>query len=433
MTKQVATTENGERKEYKRQRKFGSVRQYRGHGLYYASYQHPYKLRDEHGNIIRCTPRTGGFHTIEAADDWLRKESARIEMGVWKSKEEEDAEAEEVERQRTRDTYTFGEYGKTWFANRSLAASTRNSYQFTYNKWIEPKWGKVPITNITTKDIRTWLATDGEVPEVARTRRNMFNLFATIMRTAYQDEVIETLPIRPKMLGSMKGARSGKSQRHAPRALEPWEVAALAGEMPGDMWPLVVRFAAGTGLRLGELRGLKRGAINLKTRKVMINGAVTGEGKYATETTPKTEAGNRTLTIPSDLFDELTAYLAKTTRGKDAYVFPAPSNPNKPFPPSTFRGNIGNAVKRAQIEGLSPHDFRHTFASLAATVSGVSAQDVSTAMGHENSSITRRYIHANDERRRLITDHVAEALAKTERPKEEEGEVITLRPTGTEQ
>lgn len=35
--------------------------------------------------------------------------------------------------------------------------STRNSYESMLKKWIEPRWGNIPVTAITSIDIEHWL------------------------------------------------------------------------------------------------------------------------------------------------------------------------------------------------------------------------------------------------------------------------------------
>ena len=100
------------------------------------------------------------------------------------------------------------------------------------------------------------------------------------------------------------------------------QVFALADAV-GTRYRLMVLLATFAGLRLGELRALRRNRIDMKAGTVQIveqyqelsNGSlVLGP--------PKTEAGRRTVTIPDVLMPELEAHLATyAATGKDVLLF----------------------------------------------------------------------------------------------------------------
>lgn len=112
-------------------------------------------------------------------------------------------------------------------------------------------------------------------------------------------------------------------------------------------------------------------------------------------------------------------------RGPEAFVFTSSRDDTIPIPARTFGLNVKRAAERLNLPPTSPYDARHTFASMAAIIPGVSHKDVSNAMGHENSAITHRYIHTSDTRQRQIADGVGRILSQGS---ETEGRGATVAP-----
>src|SRR5215210_5452148 len=66
---------------------------------------------------------------------------------------------------------------------------------------------------------------------------------------------------------------------------------------------------------------------------------------------------------------------------------------SQPFSPTRVRERASKAWEAAQLEPITLHEARHTFASLM-IAAGVNAKALSTYMGHANISITLdRYGH----------------------------------------
>ena len=73
----------------------------------------------------------------------------------------------------------------------------------------------------------------------------------------------------------------------------------------------------------------------------------------------------------------------------------------------TIYNVIKDVADKAKVgaETISPHSFRHTFATLARQ-GGVDLHDISDMMGHSDVSTTKRYEHSD----RVVNNHPAEAL-----------------------
>ncbi len=61
------------------------------------------------------------------------------------------------------------------------------------------------------------------------------------------------------------------------------------------------------------------------------------------------------------------------------------------------------ACRRAGIKGLRFHDLRHTFATRLVE-KGADTETVRDLLGHHSITVTQRYTHSNDERKRKVVE-----------------------------
>jgi integrase len=87
------------------------------------------------------------------------------------------------------------------------------------------------------------------------------------------------------------------------------------------------------------------------------------------------------------------AILSGVERKKDCpYVLPAVHGDGG-F--GGMRGAWNRVVKRASLEGVTPHTLRHSFASVAGDL-GFTESTIAALLGHSASSVTSRYVHHLD-------------------------------------
>jgi len=78
-------------------------------------------------------------------------------------------------------------------------------------------------------------------------------------------------------------------------------------------------------------------------------------------------------------------------------------NPETGKPYLDMKTGFKGACRRAGITDLRFHDLRHTFASRLVE-KGVDIETLKELLGHHSITITQRYIHSNDERKRAAVD-----------------------------
>jgi integrase len=175
----------------------------------------------------------------------------------------------------------------------------------------------------------------------------------------------------------------GRRERYA----SPEEAEALIAAVPiGDraIWAT----ATYAGLRLGELRALRVDDVDLAAGVIRVErGWDPAEGVIEL----KSHAGRRKVPIAAILRDYLAEHLARSGRSGSQLIFGR--QPESPFTSNRVQGRADDAWAEAGFERLTPHEGRHTFASLM-IAAGVNAKALSTFMGHANISITLdRYGH----------------------------------------
>jgi integrase len=128
--------------------------------------------------------------------------------------------------------------------------------------------------------------------------------------------------------------------------------------------------AAYTGLRWGELAGLRVRRVDLLHRRITVaEQLLEVRGRLAFGPT-KTGASRRTVTLPTVAAEALAEHLGVYAEaGPDGLVFPAERG--GPIRRSNFTRRVWiPATRAAGVEGLRFHDLRHTAATLAVAAGG---------------------------------------------------------------
>ena len=169
---------------------------------------------------------------------------------------------------------------------------------------------------------------------------------------------------------------------------------ALLKKCPKRLLP-IVQVALNTGMRRGEILGLRWSQVDLAARTIKLNQTKSGKP--------------RIIPINAFLFDILTGQERKT--GYSEFVFLNRAT-RKPF--KDVKRAFNTAATNAGIEGLRFHDLRHTFASRL-VAAGVDLITVKDLLGHHSVKVTERYTHTNAEQKKKAVEilqnlHAAEAV-----------------------
>jgi len=255
----------------------------------------------------------------------------------------------------------------------AVSPKTWSGYNQHWELRIGPRFGHLPVDEITRKDIQQFIdgLTVGPWAKVSTLR-----LLRSVLELAREDGRIHTNPARGCSAG-----RIPARDRH--RYLTASEVAALSAAC-GDQGDIVTILAY-TGLRWSELVGLRVRDIDLSARRLYVRQAAPEvEGRIVVGP-PKTRAAVRTVPLPQVVIDALTPRI-----GGRASDEPAVTSSNGGLLRSNnWRRHThwARALKKTSLAPLTIHDLRHTYASLA-RASGADLRYVQKTMGHSTPTVT---------------------------------------------
>lgn len=170
------------------------------------------------------------------------------------------------------------------------------------------------------------------------------------------------------------------------------------------------------GLRRSEVLGLLESDINLNFKTISINKTRHSvSGKEYVQTT-KTERSHRTLALPNALCEDIAQLIDEHHSKpyiKSKYLIQ--DGFGNPMSPSQFSTTIMRIEERANIDAVSAHGLRHTFATLL-NANGVDIAQISAELGHSNITTTlNTYTHVFGDATRSsrgIADLIDETLEK---------------------
>jgi integrase len=350
-------------------RRFGNVRKLPS-GRYQARWQGT-------DGKDRTAPTT--FKTTTSARAWLSGQETDRHRGAYV-----DPDAGAI---------TLGNYSDEWLNQRhDLAERTVELYRYLLDRHIVPTFGPTALAGITPSSVRSWHARIAK--NHPTTAAKAYRLLSTIMRTAVADRHLLANPCQ------VKGAAAEKAPERPVATIA--EVQALAEAMP-DRLAVAVLLAAWCQLRRGELLGLRRRDVDTErgTVTVAVTRTKTMSGEMV-EKVPKTEAGRRTLAVPSNVLAALTHHL-------DTYVAPEPDALVLDGGYRPLRTGWDNARAKVGRPDLHIHDLRHSGLTWSAAT-GATVAELMRRAGHKSPVAAMTYQHATEDRDRVLADALA-ALA----------------------
>lgn len=282
-----------------------------------------------------------------------------------------------------------------------LKAKTAGGYELGYRVHIYPTFGDRRINTITSMEIEKWirgmetkLSDHTGRPLAPASVHACFIALSKVFAYAVKHKVIPANPCavvdKPRLVHT------------EPVFLDPEQVEAVAAELDKNApYGLIVRFAAYSGLRAGELAALRIRDLNFLRSHVEVRRTVQRTKGGWTFGTPKTARSTRDVPLRRDLLADLAAYLERHPNRHDpeAGLWPGrlPGNhrddPNvldydRQFDPVTvYRYFFKPALVRLGLPAVRWHDLRHFYAS-ACAAAGIDIRKVSRWMGHASVNTT---------------------------------------------
>ena len=231
--------------------KFGSLRKLPS-GRWQARYT------DHNNGRMISAPDT--FRTKSDASAWLAARRADIDRGLI---------ANDVAARRPLAAY-WDDYLPSIEVR--LRPSSVRDYSYSWSKWIEPRFGAVPVSKILPRDIDRWMADMQAKGMSAQKVRSAFGVLSRLLDRAVRDGAI---PVNPASRRSDPLPRIRRVDRPV---LTVAEVEDLVTHFEHEDDRVLVRLLAYGGLRIGEALALQRQDVDLKRGLLHVQRSVSDAG-----------------------------------------------------------------------------------------------------------------------------------------------------------
>ena len=288
--------------------------------------------------------------------------------------------------------------------------NTVRNYAERYHANIQPVIGSKLLNEIKPlhcQKVMSDMADKGyKTSTIYQTRIALFNM----LEFAKENDVILSNPCK-KSVKSDIGKPSGKKE-----ALTIDVQRKFLEHIKGNSYENQYRFVLQTGLRTGELIGLKWSDIDFKKRILKVERSMeyrykVGEWRVGE---PKSKSGYRTIPLTNEAIRILKEQKRKNSKidiismeWADIVFLCGKGTPVKN---STYDSNLFKICDKAGINRFSMHVLRHTFETRCIEAKML-PKTLQKIMGHSNIGITMNlYVHITEDEKQKEIDMVADAL-----------------------
>lgn len=345
------------------------------------------------GDDKRRQVRRRGFATRREAQTALTEVLVSLQQGTF------------VKRERM----TVGEYLADWMEalpTSGRGVATISSYRHNLRLHVLPYVGELRLQDLTAIDLdRLYrrLLTRGRRKGSGGLSNRTVRYVHTVLSAALTDAVSKGLLVRNPAKNatppSAKSARPSETAWWRPSELR--DFLEFAGNH--ELAPLF-RLAGATGMRRGELVGVRWGDLDPEGARINVRRQITSTDYIVRQGEPKSERGLRVITIDAGTVEVLRT-MARHPSGQ---VFV--DGDGHPLHPESVARIFGRLVKRSRLPLIRFHDLRHSHVAHLIEA-GVDPLTISRRLGHASVAFTLdRYGHLFDQADATAARAVGELL-----------------------
>ena len=227
---------------------------------------------------------------------------------------------------------------------------------------IKPQIGGIPLADLTSLDLQRFykhLLDGGRVDRIEakkkpkglapKTVRNIHQMIGSAYNLAMEQKLVSRNPTQ--------GCALPKVAHKEMKTLTADQLSAFSQEARDSGVYELYYLDLATGLRRGELLGLKWTDIDLDRGVLKIQRAISRQNGKVVEAPLKTKNAYRTLPLSADAIDVLMQQRRKT--GNSEWVFPSPTGDT--MSPDSVLHMLHRVLKRAGLPRIRFHDLRHPY------------------------------------------------------------------------
>lgn len=319
--------------------------------------------------------------------------------------------------------WTMARYLAYWLTEvveQERRPATVSAYRTIVDRYIVPRIGRLRLDALGPQDVRRLLNSCREAtvqlgsaeprPVSARTVQMVHAVLRNAVEHAVREELVPRNVVKlVRVPAPHYEVGTGLSLAQARRLL-----AAVAGDR---LWAVYV-LALSTGLRRGELLGLRWTDVDLDGAELHVRQAMQRVAGELRVTAPKTRHSRRTIPLPALALDALREHRARQAAERlsagpawqdSGLVFTTAHG--TPIEPRNLNRHWYALRTRCGLPGVRLHDLRHTCVTLLLDA-GVPPHIVQAIAGHSGIQVTMTiYAHAAQEEQRKALRCLGERLA----------------------
>lgn len=301
---------------------------------------------------------------------------------------------------------------------RGIKDSTFKNYIYMYEMFVQPSFGRSRVVNVKRSDVKRFYnqLADDKVLKIA-TIDNVHNVLHQVFQVAVDDDYIRKNST-DGVLKELKLSHQFDGEKRKALTVEQQSLLLnyLRSHPKYTHWYPVFYIMTNTGMRVGELTGLRWRDVDLDKRVISVNHTLVyynhrdEKGCYFSINTPKTEAGARDIPMTEDVFqafltereyqNEAGIESVGQVDGYDDFIFVNRDGMMQ------HQGTLNKALRRIMrdcndevlekygadsdpvlLPHFSCHNLRHTFATRLCE-SGINVKVIQDILGHADIGTT---------------------------------------------
>lgn len=347
----------------------------------------PKKEQPNHGSLyevkITVGKKLNGSLVRKSFYSEISKADAKNKAEEWKANKLVAERAGEIFVEKE---ISFADWAKRWLETYKKGKVKQHTYDYTYRINVEnymvPFFGTAKLNNITQADIQDYFNKHNYLAENNLKRHR--TILNSIFEKAIYNDLCRKNPVKSIDYASIKENRPRQAYNQA-------QVDKLTEYSTGKKHGELIIILLNTGMRRGELLGLKWLDIDYDNLTVSVKRAIAPDTKEPKDGDLKSKSSRRVIPISQDFADYLKSLPHKTD-----FVIPGKTKYGH-MSLATFefyyKEYMKEACEKLELPYLVPHELRHTFGTVLRE-KGVDIYTISKVLGHGDISITEKiYVH----------------------------------------
>ena len=296
-------------------------------------------------------------------------------------------------------------------AKPTIRTSTYSSYKSIVEQHLVPGLGRNTVAKLSPADVQAFL---NQKSASGLSPRRVQYIHAVLRRALVTGEKWGHVSRNVAKL-----ADPPRVTRKEIRPLTPEQAGVLIESSADDRLHAIYVTALGTGLRQGELLGLRWDDLDLDAKRLTVRHTLARVGGELVLLEPKTERSRRTIALPWVVVSALRGHstrqkmdrlLAGSRWVDSGHVFTTTNG--TPLDAATVTRAFQRALAHAGLPHCRFHDLRHAAATFL-LAQGFTLEDVKNLLGHSSIVLTSNtYGHVLEQRQREVAIGMDAVLAR---------------------